>query len=343
MSSDHAGHLGYDRLDPEHPAHDPAQAGDELVQVYEAVDRACGELIEAAPASAGARSRPSIVLSDHGMKPIYWTFHTNRWLEENGHLRYRRPLPPAAPRAGASPTLPRSTSASRARRAGTRARSTACPLCRARRPTAPSRTSTSAPRARTPSRPAGQIFLGEASGARQRSALRRAARGRARRRPPPRDRRASLRRPAQGGALPRALPRQGPGARAPPARRAHPRRLDAPALAGGVRTPRAPRPRDLLRLFRPSRADRHPRRRRAGDRLRRRARRTPRSRSSRRRSAASWASSRRRRRSPVEDDPRGGRRACRGRAGRAAAPSEQPAYSPRRRQLLERLRDLGYE
>jgi predicted AlkP superfamily phosphohydrolase/phosphomutase len=89
MSSDHAGHLGYDRLDPQHPAHDPARAGDELVQVYEAVDRACGELIEA------ARERwdeePTVVaLSDHGMKPIYWTFHTNRWLEENGHLRYRR-------------------------------------------------------------------------------------------------------------------------------------------------------------------------------------------------------------------------------------------------------------
>jgi predicted AlkP superfamily phosphohydrolase/phosphomutase len=24
------------------------------------------------------------------MKPIYWTFHANRWLEEAGHLRYRR-------------------------------------------------------------------------------------------------------------------------------------------------------------------------------------------------------------------------------------------------------------
>ena len=48
MSSDHAGHLGCYRLDPEHPAHDPAQAGDELIQVYEAVDRACGELIEEA-------------------------------------------------------------------------------------------------------------------------------------------------------------------------------------------------------------------------------------------------------------------------------------------------------
>lgn len=89
MSSDHAGHLGYARLDPEHPAHDPAQAGDELVQVYEAVDRACGELIDAARELHGEEPT-AFVLSDHGMKPIYWTFHLNRWLEENGHLRYRR-------------------------------------------------------------------------------------------------------------------------------------------------------------------------------------------------------------------------------------------------------------
>ena len=89
MSSDHAGHLGYHRLDPSHPAHDPGQAGDELVQVYEAVDRACAELIEAAASRYG--EQPTVlVLSDHGMKPIHWTFHANRWLEEAGHLRYRR-------------------------------------------------------------------------------------------------------------------------------------------------------------------------------------------------------------------------------------------------------------
>ena len=89
MSSDHAGHLGYNRLDPQHPAHDPARAGDELVRVYEAVDRACGELIDAAR-ERWDEEPTVVVLSDHGMKPIYWTFHTNRWLEENGHLRYRR-------------------------------------------------------------------------------------------------------------------------------------------------------------------------------------------------------------------------------------------------------------
>ncbi len=89
MSSDFAGHLGYNRYDPGHPAHDPAQAGDELVRVYEAVDRACGELADEAERRYG--EEPTVlVLSDHGMKPIYWTFHANRWLEEQGLLRYRR-------------------------------------------------------------------------------------------------------------------------------------------------------------------------------------------------------------------------------------------------------------
>jgi predicted AlkP superfamily phosphohydrolase/phosphomutase len=89
MSSDFAGHLGYHRLDSTHPAHDPATAGDELVQVYEAIDRACGELIDFASERFGEEPT-TIVLSDHGMKPIHWVFHLNQWLEEAGYLRYRR-------------------------------------------------------------------------------------------------------------------------------------------------------------------------------------------------------------------------------------------------------------
>lgn len=89
MSSDHAGHLGYSRLDPNHPAYDPANSGDELIEVYEAVDRACGGLIDQAR-RLWDEEPTAIVLSDHGMKPIYWSFHANRWLEEAGHLRYRR-------------------------------------------------------------------------------------------------------------------------------------------------------------------------------------------------------------------------------------------------------------
>jgi predicted AlkP superfamily phosphohydrolase/phosphomutase len=89
MSSDFAGHLGWNRLDPDHPAHDPANAGDEVVRVYEAIDRACGDLIAEAERLWGEEPT-TFILSDHGMKPIYWVFHANRFLEEAGFLRYRK-------------------------------------------------------------------------------------------------------------------------------------------------------------------------------------------------------------------------------------------------------------
>jgi predicted AlkP superfamily phosphohydrolase/phosphomutase len=89
MSTDHVGHLGYARIDPEHPAHAASGTGDELLRVYERVDALCGELIDAATERYG--EEPTVLLfSDHGMKPIYWMFHLDRWLEERGHLRFRK-------------------------------------------------------------------------------------------------------------------------------------------------------------------------------------------------------------------------------------------------------------
>jgi predicted AlkP superfamily phosphohydrolase/phosphomutase len=87
MSSDIAGHLAWHRLDPTHPAHRPDEAGDELVQVYEAVDAACGRLIEQAE-WLWDEEPTVLVISDHGMKPTHWLFHANRWLEEAGYLRF---------------------------------------------------------------------------------------------------------------------------------------------------------------------------------------------------------------------------------------------------------------
>jgi predicted AlkP superfamily phosphohydrolase/phosphomutase len=89
MSTDHVGHLGFARFDPEHPAHATTGAGDELLRVYERVDELCGELIDAAAERYG--EEPTVLLfSDHGMKPIYWMFHLDRWLEERGYLRFRK-------------------------------------------------------------------------------------------------------------------------------------------------------------------------------------------------------------------------------------------------------------
>jgi predicted AlkP superfamily phosphohydrolase/phosphomutase len=90
MSSDIAGHLTWHRLDASHPAHD--EPGDELIRVYEAVDRACGELIDHAQWLYG--EDPTVVLlSDHGMKPTHWLFRTNRWLEDAGYLHFHSVSP----------------------------------------------------------------------------------------------------------------------------------------------------------------------------------------------------------------------------------------------------------
>jgi predicted AlkP superfamily phosphohydrolase/phosphomutase len=96
MSSDIAGHLAWHRLDATHPAHRPDEAGDELVQVYEAVDAACGHLIDQAEWLWG--EEPTVlVISDHGMKPTHWLFHANRWLEEAGYLRFHERASAPAP------------------------------------------------------------------------------------------------------------------------------------------------------------------------------------------------------------------------------------------------------
>ena len=99
MSSDIAGHLMWHRLDPAHPAHRAGEAGDELVQIYEAVDAACGRLVEEAEWLWD--EPPTVfVLSDHGMKPTHWLFRANRWLEDAGYLRFRKD---ATARTGTEP------------------------------------------------------------------------------------------------------------------------------------------------------------------------------------------------------------------------------------------------
>jgi predicted AlkP superfamily phosphohydrolase/phosphomutase len=89
MSSDTIGHLAYHLRDADHPAHDPDLAADHIGEVYVAVDAAIGRVIAAAEELHG-RAVNAIVLSDHGMKPIHYTFQINQWLEDHGYLRYRK-------------------------------------------------------------------------------------------------------------------------------------------------------------------------------------------------------------------------------------------------------------
>ena len=201
MSTDFAGHLGYSRLDPSHPAHDPAASGDELVQVYQAVDRVCGELIDAARERYGEEPT-AIIMSDHGMKPIYWTFHANEWLRRAGPPALPAPVAPAVRAraaaqagpgrraAGADDHVVRQAArpgpapATAGRRPGLRRRrlrAHACLLLRHGRPDLPGR--------------------GDRSS--RRRGVRRAAGARPRGDPPPRDGRAALRGAAEARHLPR--------------------------------------------------------------------------------------------------------------------------------------------
>ena len=284
MSSDHAGHLGYNRLDPGHPAHDPGRAGDELIQVYEAIDRACGELIDEASRRFGEEVT-ALVLSDHGMKPIYWTFHANRWLEETGHLRYRRRS--LQPLKGGSLTALSKVDQRLARttRGYARALDLVPGLPRPRSDRAFADIDFGSTRAYCFAT-GGQIFLGEASGARRDPRYRGAARRRTVGGAPSGHRRAGVRRLSQGGALPRALPRQGARNSHPPARRADPRRLVATAMDGRLRASRQARSGALLRVLRTPRPDRDTRRGGRGDPARQTCLQAARSRSFRPRSSA---------------------------------------------------------
>ena len=177
------------------------------------------------------------------MKPIYWIVPHEPLARGGGHLRYRgRSLQPL--RAGASTTCREGRPAARAHDGARYGRALdRLPLLP--RPAADRAFARHRLRlhARLRFATGGQIFLGEASGAGERPALRRALADELADDPPPADRRAApstCKRKEElyhGPSLD-----QGAGARPPPARRADPRRLDPPALAGGLRAPRAPRP-----------------------------------------------------------------------------------------------------
>jgi predicted AlkP superfamily phosphohydrolase/phosphomutase len=75
--------------DPDSPRYDPERAaklGNAIRDVYVRLDRAVGQLIEAAGVDANV-----IVVSDHGFGGAgQWAVYLNRWLEERGWLSFRR-------------------------------------------------------------------------------------------------------------------------------------------------------------------------------------------------------------------------------------------------------------
>ena len=228
MSTDFAGHLGYARLDPQHPAARPGRRR-----------RRAGAGVRGGRRRLRPpdRGRPRAVRRGadraHDVRPR----HEADVLGVPPEPLARGARPPALPRAvaaapqGHAPARAgrRSTSAWPAPRARTRASLDALPLVPA---AAADRAFADIdfPRTRAYSfATGGQVYLGESAGAVGRPAYRRAARDRARGRAPPRDRRAAAAGAAQGRHLPRPLPRPRPRPDRALDRRARPRRLAAAA------------------------------------------------------------------------------------------------------------------
>ncbi|MBN1483137.1 MAG: alkaline phosphatase family protein [Chloroflexia bacterium] len=86
-ASDTVAHHFWAFHDPGSPRHDPAVAkglGQAILQIYRALDRALGRLLEARP-----RDTVLAVVSDHGSGGSgAWIVHLNRWLAQQGWLRF---------------------------------------------------------------------------------------------------------------------------------------------------------------------------------------------------------------------------------------------------------------
>jgi predicted AlkP superfamily phosphohydrolase/phosphomutase len=101
--SDTVAHHFWAWHDPQSPRYDPEGAGrfgDAIRQVYRALDRALGILLEALPLETTV-----FIVSDHGTGGAgEWVLHLNRWLAEQGWLRFRagraRTLPAGLRRVG---------------------------------------------------------------------------------------------------------------------------------------------------------------------------------------------------------------------------------------------------
>jgi predicted AlkP superfamily phosphohydrolase/phosphomutase len=83
-------------MDTSHPAHDKERDEpwrDALLEHYQECDRLTGELIAAAGPDV-----TTLVMSDHGMGPLYKDVYLNEWLRQQGYLavRERQPIRQAA-------------------------------------------------------------------------------------------------------------------------------------------------------------------------------------------------------------------------------------------------------
>ena len=91
LSTDRMQHMMYRFLDPGHPHYDAelaARYGDEVLKVYQAMDRVVGEVQE----RFVDEDTILMVVSDHGFHSYRYGVNLNTWLAKNGFMELRGPL-----------------------------------------------------------------------------------------------------------------------------------------------------------------------------------------------------------------------------------------------------------
>ncbi len=82
--TDEMPHFFWRHMDSNHPAHDPStdhRYKDAILDYYQNLDTAIGKLVDAA-----GPDTTTLILSDHGMGPLYKDVLLNEWLRQNGYL-----------------------------------------------------------------------------------------------------------------------------------------------------------------------------------------------------------------------------------------------------------------
>jgi predicted AlkP superfamily phosphohydrolase/phosphomutase len=91
--SDEMSHFFWKHMDASHPAHNPQVDGEyanALLDYYRYLDQLVGQLVEAAGPDANV-----IIMSDHGLGPLYKDVFLNEWLHQQGLLAVNAPTGPS--------------------------------------------------------------------------------------------------------------------------------------------------------------------------------------------------------------------------------------------------------
>lgn len=87
--TDEMPHFFWRYMDSDHPEHDPAADSkykNAILDYYKNLDRAIGKLVDAA-----GPGTTTLIISDHGMGPLYKDVHLNEWLRHEGYLETHSP------------------------------------------------------------------------------------------------------------------------------------------------------------------------------------------------------------------------------------------------------------